>query len=106
MDLFRRRYETGVGNSLSLFEGLSLLFLSSNACKNNVLVREMSNSPIRDDVAFEETCSLSAGAKCVISSCVFFFLAAVTSADTYRAKKKDERVAHMNPASIEPLILL
>ena len=41
----------------SLFHWLSLLFLSSNACKNNLLIREMSSSSIRDDVAFEETCS-------------------------------------------------
>lgn len=89
----------------TLSQGLSLLFLSSNACTSNILIGELSTSPIGDAVTFEETCSMATGAKCVISATVLWFLAAVGSADAYRYARDDERVVHMHPRFMdEPLL--
>ncbi|KAL9178392.1 hypothetical protein ACHAXT_000039 [Thalassiosira profunda] len=79
-------------NSLSyilacLFQGLSLLFLNSNACKDNLLVRSFEGS---NGIEFQETCSMSTGAKCAIAATVFWLVAAVASADAYRHPEKAE----------------
>lgn len=56
----------------SLFQGLSLLFLKSDACNDNFLMKGLG-------VYFSDTCSMGVGAKCVIAASVFWFLAAVHS---------------------------
>lgn len=55
------------------FQGLTLLFLNSNACENNPIVNEL------NDPSFPETCSLSTGAKCVVAATFFWFISAFTS---------------------------
>lgn len=63
-----------------LFQGLALLLLNSNACKNNALVAELETqllkSPDEGNV-YKDECTLSKGANCTIAATVFWFLAAV-----------------------------
>jgi len=88
------------------FQGLSLLFLDSNACKNNSVIQEISDTTFREDVTFPDTCSISTGAKCIIAATVFWGLAAFASADAYRAKrqKEDEQTGLEEPLT-EPLMV-
>lgn len=70
-------------------QGLSLfLFLDGNACKNNGVIEAISSTPLRDDVMFPETCTVSSGARCSMVATVFWGLAAFASVDAYRARKK------------------
>eukprot|EP00571_Detonula_confervacea_P000465 CAMPEP_0172316750 /NCGR_PEP_ID=MMETSP1058-20130122/29371_1 /TAXON_ID=83371 /ORGANISM="Detonula confervacea, Strain CCMP 353" /LENGTH=214 /DNA_ID=CAMNT_0013031149 /DNA_START=80 /DNA_END=721 /DNA_ORIENTATION=- len=75
-----------------LFQGLSILFLDSNACKNNSVIAGITDNYLGDELAFQETCSMSTGMKCIIASMVFWGLATLTSADAYRAKKQKEEI--------------
>eukprot|EP00581_Thalassiosira_minuscula_P012029 CAMPEP_0183729952 /NCGR_PEP_ID=MMETSP0737-20130205/31610_1 /TAXON_ID=385413 /ORGANISM="Thalassiosira miniscula, Strain CCMP1093" /LENGTH=215 /DNA_ID=CAMNT_0025962285 /DNA_START=40 /DNA_END=687 /DNA_ORIENTATION=- len=77
----------------ALFQGLTLLLLSSNACKDNALVGEL--DAIISHVTFPDTCSLGPGGKLSISSMAFFFAASVTS---FFAHKLEE--AEWVPASM------
>mmetsp|Transcript_36950 Transcript_36950/g.66461 ORF Transcript_36950/g.66461 Transcript_36950/m.66461 type:complete len:258 (+) Transcript_36950:147-920(+) len=71
----------------SITQGLVLLLLSSNACNSKVLTGlggdNMSN------VTFSDTCSISTGAKLVISATVFWFSAAVASFFAHKAEKAE-----------------
>lgn len=69
----------------SICQGLVLLLLSSNACNSNVLLG-LGGKELRG-VTFTETCSISTGAKLVISATVFWFSAAVSSFLAHRAEK-------------------
>ena len=75
-----------------LFQGLSLLFLESDACKSNPVLEqiETSNSTLQGDIAFQETCSASTGMKCAIAATVFWLLAAFASAQAFWVKKQKE----------------
>lgn len=77
-----KRYRANVVGPLylltALFQGLTLLLLSSNACKNNELV-EMAG------IEFEETCGLARGANLSISAMVFWLAAAVSSFQEHKA---------------------
>lgn len=85
------------------FQGLSLLLLDSNACKNNSVIQAISDAPYHDGVTFPERCSISTGMKCIISAIVFWFLAALTSVDTYMAKRKREDAPLTEPLIEEVL---
>ena len=61
----------------AIFQGLSLLLLSSNACKNNAIVNLAETTSTWAD--FPETCSLNTGGKLIISATAFWFAAAVAS---------------------------
>ena len=78
----KKGYTTGLGKFVplgylltSIFQGLALLFLNSNACKNNNLLNMEGNQTID----WSETCSISTGAKCMIAATVCWFCAAVSS---------------------------
>lgn len=79
------------------FQGLSLLFLDSNACKNNTIIRDISYNSFRSEITFPDTCSISTGANLIIASMVFWALAAFASADSCMAKKKKEDAALTEP---------
>lgn len=72
----------------ALSQGLMLLMLASNACNSNVLIglggRQTWNA------TFNETCSLSTGAKLCISALVFWFCAAVTSFVAHRFEQEED----------------
>jgi hypothetical protein len=57
-----------------LFTGLTLLMLDSNACNNNELVNQLAES---EDITFQDSCSAGIGAKCILSSTVMWFAAAI-----------------------------
>ena len=65
-----------------LFQGLSLLMLDSNACKNNIVVDNLEaqfNSENSNQLQFNETCSMGQGAKCAIAATIFWFVAGVAA---------------------------
>ena len=88
----------------TLCQGLSLLLLSSSACKNNQMVNELTNveSPLRD-IDFQDTCSISTGSKVFISATVFYFLSACHAYFGFKAEKK-ERELEIEAGLVEPLI--
>ena len=57
-----------------LFTGLTLLMLDSNACNNNVLLL---TEALTRNIDFEDSCSAGIGAKCIMSSTVMWFAAAI-----------------------------
>lgn len=63
----------------SLFTGLSLLLLDSNACLNNSLMSGLQNLSALADVAFPASCSMGVGAKCTIAATVMWFVAALAA---------------------------
>ena len=76
-------------------QGLVLLFLASNACKNNPLAAW-------ESITFPDTCSLSTGARCCISATVFWFAAALSSFQEQKAWEKERN--EFEPVSLtEPL---
>ena len=97
-------YSTGIGGRVAplylltaVFQGLTLLFLNSKACTNNPLVQFGS-------LDWQETCSISAGAKCFISAMVFWFAAAVSSVYEQKAFEDEQRREVVDPDSLtEPL---
>mmetsp|Transcript_24847 Transcript_24847/g.42571 ORF Transcript_24847/g.42571 Transcript_24847/m.42571 type:complete len:262 (-) Transcript_24847:341-1126(-) len=65
-----------------LFQGLTLLFLDSNACHNNTLMKNIQENDNEDNganVTYSSSCSMAAGARCAIAATVFWFLAAVAA---------------------------
>ena len=61
-----------------LFQGLSLLLLSSNACHdNNVLAAVEGTEGV--NAAFPESCSMAAGGSCAIAGTVLWFTAALAA---------------------------
>jgi len=77
----------------SIFQGLNLLFLNSNACKNNAFVNELNG---------EASCSLSTGGKSAIAGSVLYFVGAFISY-LARATEKREVLQAINPTDSEPL---
>ena len=72
-----------------LFQGLSLLFLDTSACKNNPIVEGISDKII--GLTFQETCSISTGMKCIISAMVFCLVPAFASAESYWARMQKDK---------------
>lgn len=70
---------------LAISEGLTLLLLNSNACKNNIF-RLLENL---GGLTFPDTCSLATGGKLAISSTAFWAAAAVSSFLAHSAEKKE-----------------
>lgn len=62
----------------ALFQGLSLLLLASNACKDNAIVQLATKTSLW--ATFPDTCSLNKGANLIISATVFWFAAGLASA--------------------------
>ncbi len=52
-------------------QSLSILFLDSNACKNNSVIQSIEETPFRENVTFQETCSMSQGMRCIVAACCF-----------------------------------
>jgi hypothetical protein len=58
------------------FQGLALLVLNSSAC-NNTLIEDLQAITPRVDIQSEDTCAMTAGAKCTIAATVLWFCAAI-----------------------------
>lgn len=71
-----------------LCQGLMLLLLSSNACKNNMLVKGIDAVNL-SGIVFPETCSMAAGAKYIVSATVFWFVAGIASFTANKAAKTE-----------------
>jgi len=67
-----------------LFQGLSIMFLNTSACKDNPVINDISDK--FNGLTFQDTCSISTGMRCIISAVVFWFLAAFASAYAYKSK--------------------
>lgn len=63
----------------SLFQGLSLLLLDSNACHNNSLLTSLQELTPETNLTFQSSCSMAAGAKCTIAATVLWFFAAIAA---------------------------
>ena len=74
---------------LAIFQGLTLLFLDSTACKANPLLNGLGS------VIFQDTCTISTGAKSFISATVFWAAAAVSSFKKQKALEAE--LAEMDP---------
>jgi hypothetical protein len=74
---------------MAIFQGLTLLFLDSAACKANPLLDGLGS------IIFQETCTISTGAKIFISATVFWAAAAVSSFKEQKAF--EEELAEMDP---------
>eukprot|EP00581_Thalassiosira_minuscula_P004111 CAMPEP_0183740780 /NCGR_PEP_ID=MMETSP0737-20130205/60500_1 /TAXON_ID=385413 /ORGANISM="Thalassiosira miniscula, Strain CCMP1093" /LENGTH=225 /DNA_ID=CAMNT_0025975925 /DNA_START=23 /DNA_END=700 /DNA_ORIENTATION=- len=73
-----RKFEAPLLLLTALFQGLVLLILNSNVCKDNVQVADLGNpDSALKDIEFQDTCSIDRGAKCIISATVFWFAAAI-----------------------------
>lgn len=80
----------------AVFQGLSLLFLNSNACKNNDLASW-------SGIVWSNKCSIAAGAKCIISATVFWAAAALSSFQEEKVLKEEQN-ERVQPVSLtEPL---
>ncbi|KAL7540071.1 hypothetical protein ACHAXR_009853 [Thalassiosira sp. AJA248-18] len=78
-----------------IFQGLVLIILDSKVCKDNYLVEWGA-------AEFPDTCSLATGGKCIISSMVFWFAAALSSFLEMKALEKESM--EIQPDSLtEPL---
>lgn len=74
----------------SIFMGLSLLLLNSDACSSNDLSEQF--QALFPNIDFETAnCSISTGAKCAISGTVFYFLAGASSCFAYKVEKSDAK---------------
>ena len=66
-----------------LFQGLTLLFLTSNACNNNGMVgltaSALTNLPVNFSGEFPSTCTIASGGKSTIAATVLWFMAALTA---------------------------
>lgn len=62
-----------------LFQGLTLLFLDSNACHNNPLMSGLQAQIPNSRLTFPSSCSMAAGAKCAIAGTVLWFVAAIAA---------------------------
>jgi len=82
----------------AICQGLTLLFLNSQMCKDNSLLSEGTS------VVWPESCSLGTGANCIISATVFWFAAAASSFLEQKAIEEalsapdPELAAALNPA--------
>jgi len=74
---------TGIGYLVScLTQGLCLLLLNSDLCKNNQQIHSLEED-IGPALRFGDTCALSTGANCTIAATVFWFLAGVAFAKVH-----------------------
>ena len=68
--------------------GMTLILLNSSLCTNNIMMEGVkAATPLLE---WEDTCSISTGAKCVISATVFWFLAGFTSMQGWKAEHKED----------------
>lgn len=78
----------------SLSHGLSLLLLNSpTVCTNNPLIEQLqSEIDAREHVQieFDDTCTISTGARCCIAAIVFWFLTGLASCQATSAARKEE----------------
>jgi len=78
--------------SACLFQGLSLLLLNSpTVCTNNQLIHQLQSeldSRENIQIEFNDTCTLSTGARCCIAAIVFWFLAALASCQATSAEER------------------
>ena len=98
--LYESCFPAGAGHSLgrcmpplyllvAIFQGLTLLFLDSAACKANPLLDGLGS------FIFQDACTISTGAKCFISATVFWAAAAVSS--YIEQKAREEELVEMDP---------
>ena len=105
------RYECGVFIITAFFQGMSLLLLNSYLCngEDNLLLQQMKDglgNMGNNDLDFQETCSISTGAKCTIAAMVFWLVAGILSRLSFINNKKEEEEGCSNPnTATEPLIL-
>ena len=96
----------GVGYLLAcLCQGFALLLLNSNMCTNNSLIKALQADFAQSEnvqVDFNDTCTLSTGARTCISAIVFWFLAALASCHATSAGRKEEQARKGNLN--EPLV--
>jgi len=80
----------GMGYLLASFcSGMTLILLDSQLCTDNVLMEGVKEA--YPDLDWTETCSISKGARSVITATVFYFLAGVASLQGYRMEVNEER---------------
>ena len=70
-------------------QGFGLLLLDSNVCKNNALIQELEQS--FPHIQFDDTCSMSRGAKCTIAATVLWFVAGVIFVKVHPSGGKDRK---------------
>ena len=87
-------------DNLSLYQGLTLLLLTSDACSSGV-ISELPINTIGWDVA--TTCSISTGAKLSISSMSFWLAASVSSFLAHKAEKAEISSQEADTDLNEPL---
>lgn len=96
----------GVGYLLAcLCQGFALLLLNSNMCTNNSLIAALQADIAQSEnvqIDFNDTCTLSTGARTCISAIVFWFLAALASCQATSAGQKEEQARKGNLN--EPLV--
>ena len=86
-------------------QGLSLLFLTSDACVDNYLINGTSQSQPLLGFDFPDTCTLSSGSKCVIAAVVSWFLAAIATMRANNVPTNDKESGWENSSAVtEPLI--
>eukprot|EP00985_Skeletonema_marinoi_P013673 scaffold6831_cov144-Skeletonema_marinoi.AAC.1 len=100
------RFNGGIYLLVTLFQGLTLIILSSKLCQNNDDIRQVMG---QENVmySFPDECNLSEGAKCIISATAFWFLAGILSCTSFRAGRKKMGASLVNtdtPSSVEPLL--
>ena len=78
-----------------LFSGLTLLVLDSNLCKNNDLLTL--DDGLDGMYEFIGPCTISSGAKKIISATVFWFMAGIGSLMAYRSKMEYDESATRSP---------
>lgn len=79
-----------------LFSGLTLLVLDSNLCKNNDLLTL--DDGLDGMYEFIGPCTISGGAKKIISATVFWFMAGIGSLMAYRSNKMEYDESARSPA--------
>ncbi|EED90614.1 predicted protein [Thalassiosira pseudonana CCMP1335] len=77
----KQMYRSGGGLFIlcCLFQGLTLLFLDSNACNNNIYIEKVKQLMPAVNLQFEDTCSMGSGAKCAIAATVMWFVTGMVS---------------------------
>jgi hypothetical protein len=58
---------------------LTLLFLDSNACNNNIYIEKVKQLMPAVNLQFEDTCSMGSGAKCAIAATAMWFVTGMVS---------------------------
>ncbi|KAL7472142.1 hypothetical protein ACHAXS_012457, partial [Conticribra weissflogii] len=85
--LFTSPFE-GMGYLLASFcSGMTLILLDSKLCTDNIMMDGVKAA--YPDIDWTETCSISKGARSVISATVIYFLAGVASLHGYRMEERE-----------------